>query len=126
MLCTTMGASGEWQGFGCLRKCCARPLAAGPRATTEKICLPADAPCLCSALLQGAVQALAAAGDMLFSAGQDQSLRVWKLDAPSNQWQCVAVLKVEQGGHRAPISCLWASHPFLFSADYLGTLKVGG
>ncbi|EFN55265.1 hypothetical protein CHLNCDRAFT_134174 [Chlorella variabilis] len=72
----------------------------------------------------GAVQALAAAGDMLFSAGQDASLRVWKLDAASNQWQCVAVLKVEQGGHRAPISCLWASHPFLFSADYLGTLKV--
>lgn len=72
----------------------------------------------------GAVQALAAAGDMLFSAGQDQSLRVWKLDPASNQWGCVAVLKAEQGGHRAPISCLWASHPFLFSADYLGTLKV--
>ncbi|KAL4858740.1 Zinc finger CCCH domain-containing protein 17 [Chlorella vulgaris] len=72
----------------------------------------------------GAVQALAAAGDMLFSAGQDASLRVWKLDAASGQWGCVAVLKVEQGGHRAPISCLWASHPFLFSADYLGTLKV--
>jgi hypothetical protein len=71
------------------------------------------------------VQALAAAGDMLFSAGQDASLRVWKLDVAANQWQCVAVLKVEQGGHRAPISCLWASHPFLFSADYLGTLKVG-
>jgi hypothetical protein len=70
------------------------------------------------------VQALAAAGDMLFSAGQDASLRVWKLDAASGQWGCVAVLKVEQGGHRAPISCLWASHPFLFSADYLGTLKV--
>ena len=74
--------------------------------------------------LQGAVQALAAAGDMLFSAGQDQTLRVWKLDGASNQWQCVAVLKQEQGGHRAPIACLWASHPFLFSADYLGTLKV--
>lgn len=72
------------------------------------------------------MQALAAAGDMLFSAGQDQSLRVWKLDPASNQWGCVAVLKAEQGGHRAPISCLWASHPFLFSADYLGTLKVGG
>lgn len=71
------------------------------------------------------MQALAAAGDMLFSAGQDQSLRVWKLDPASNQWGCVAVLKAEQGGHRAPISCLWASHPFLFSADYLGTLKVG-
>lgn len=74
--------------------------------------------------LQGMVQALAAAGDMLFSAGQDQSLRVWKLDAGSNQWGCVAVLKAEQGGHKAPISCLWASHPLLFSADYLGTLKV--
>ena len=80
----------------------------------------------CSARSQGAVQALAAAGDMLFSAGQDQSLRVWKLDPAANQWGCVATLKVEQGGHRAPISCLWASHPLLFSADYLGTLKVGG
>jgi WD40 repeat protein len=76
--------------------------------------------------VQGAVQALAAAGDMLFSAGQDASLRVWKLDPASNQWGCVAVLKAEQGGHRAPISCMWASHPLLFSADYLGTLKVGG
>lgn len=75
---------------------------------------------------QGAVQALAAAGDMLFSGGQDQSLRVWKLDPAADQWACVAVLKQEQGGHRAPISCLWASHPFLFSADYLGTLKVRG
>lgn len=75
--------------------------------------------------LQGAVQALAAAGDMLFSAGQDQTLRVWKLDGATNQWQCVAVLRQEQGGHRAPIAALWASHPFLFSADYLGTLKVG-
>lgn len=72
----------------------------------------------------GAVQALAAAGDMLFSAGQDQTLRVWKLDGASNQWLCVAVLRQEQGGHRAPIAALWASHPFLFSADYLGTLKV--
>lgn len=71
------------------------------------------------------MQALAAAGDMLFSAGQDQTLRVWKLDGASNQWLCVAVLRQEQGGHRAPIAALWASHPFLFSADYLGTLKVG-
>lgn len=62
---------------------------------------------------------------MLFSAGQDQTLRVWKLDGATNQWQCVAVLRQEQGGHRAPIAALWASHPFLFSADYLGTLKVG-
>ncbi len=75
-------------------------------------------------LPQGAVQALAAAGDMLFSAGQDATLRVWKLDGASNQWQCVAILRQEQGGHRAPIAALWASHPFLFSADYLGTLKV--
>lgn len=88
---------------------------------TSEVCLPVP---FGRRPVQGAVQALAAAGDMLFSAGQDASLRVWKLDAASNQWQCVAVLKVEQGGHRAPISCLWASHPFLFSADYLGTLKV--
>ena len=70
------------------------------------------------------MQALAAAGDMLFSGGQDQSVRVWRLDPATNQWGCVAALLKEQGGHAAPVSSLWASHPFLFSADFLGTLKV--
>ena len=63
---------------------------------------------------------------MLFSGGQDQSIRVWKVNPTSGAFECAAVLQAEHGGHTAPVSALLASGPILFSADFRGNVKVGG
>lgn len=74
--------------------------------------------------LQGQVLCLAAANGMLFSGGQDQTIRVWKFDAAANVFGCTAILRAEQGGHTAPVNAMCASGPFLFSGDFRGHIKV--
>ena len=67
---------------------------------------------------------LAAANGMLFSGGQDQTIRVWKAGGAAGGFECAAVLRAEHGGHGAPVSALLASGTILFSADFRGNLKV--
>lgn len=67
---------------------------------------------------------LAAANGMLFSGGQDQTIRVWKFDPAANAFGCTAILRAEQGGHTAPVNAMCASGPFLFSGDFRGNIKV--
>ncbi len=75
--------------------------------------------------VQGEIYCLAAAGGMLFSGGQDQSIRVWKFDPAKNGFECSAVLLAPQGGHGFAVSCLVVSGQYMFSADFGGTIKVG-
>lgn len=75
-------------------------------------------------LQQGRVQCLAAASGMLFSGGQDQTIRVWKVNPTTGAMECAAILRTEHGGHTASASALCASGPFLFSGDAQGTIKV--
>lgn len=72
----------------------------------------------------GRVQCLAAAGGMLFSGGQDQSIRVWKLNNATGGFECAAVLRVEVNGHSSSVSSLCVSHSILFSGDAQGNVKV--
>ncbi|GAB4819435.1 hypothetical protein N2152v2_006481 [Parachlorella kessleri] len=72
----------------------------------------------------GEIYCLAAAGGMLFSGGQDQSIRVWKFDPAKNGFECSAVLLAPQGGHGFAVSCLVVSGQYMFSADFGGTIKV--
>lgn len=72
----------------------------------------------------GRVQCLAAAGGMLFSGGQDQTIRVWKVNPATGTFECAAVLQQEHNGHSSSISSLCASGPFLFSGDAEGNIKV--
>ena len=72
----------------------------------------------------GRVQCLAAAGGMLFSGGQDQTIRVWKPNASTGTFECAAVLRGEQDGHSSSISSLCASGSILFSGDAQGNVKV--
>eukprot|EP00889_Picochlorum_renovo_P001274 jgi/Picre1/28304/NNA_003710.t1 len=74
----------------------------------------------------GQVSALAAANGMLFSGGQDKSIRVWKMNPASGAFECAAVLEAAgQDGHRASVSCMCTSGPFLFSGDTQEPLKCG-
>lgn len=74
-------------------------------------------------LSQGQVLSLAAAGGMLFSGAQDATIRVWK-PSPLAGFECSAVLRADGGGHSSPVSCLCASGPYLFSADFKGNIKA--
>ncbi|KFM23747.1 Zinc finger CCCH domain-containing protein 59 [Auxenochlorella protothecoides] len=71
----------------------------------------------------GQVLSLAAAGGMLFSGAQDATIRVWK-PSPLAGFECSAVLRADGGGHSSPVSCLCASGPYLFSADFKGNIKA--
>lgn len=62
---------------------------------------------------------------MLFSGAQDSTIRVWKPDQVAG-FVCSGVLTAEAGGHLAPVSCLCAAGPYLFSADFKGNIKVLG
>lgn len=72
----------------------------------------------------GQVTALAAANGMLFSGGQDKTIRVWKMNPSTGNFECAAVLQQEQDGHRLSVSFMCVSEPFLFSGDTGGTIKV--
>lgn len=72
----------------------------------------------------GQVTALAAANGMLFSGGQDKTIRVWKVNPATGNFECAAVLQQEQDGHRLSVSFMCVSEPFLFSGDTGGTIKV--
>lgn len=72
----------------------------------------------------GRVQCLAAAGGMLFSGGQDQTIRVWKPNPSTGSFESAAILRKEQGGHGSSISSLCASGPILFSGDAQGNLVI--
>lgn len=72
----------------------------------------------------GRIECLAAANGMLFSGGQDKSIRVWKVNPASGVFECAAVLQEAQDGHRSSVATLCASGPYLFSGDSEGTIKV--
>jgi hypothetical protein len=68
----------------------------------------------------GAVNALAVAGEHLFSGGQDATIRAWKYDAAA---QTFALLGVMQG-HSAPVQTLAAVAGRLFSGALDGAVGV--
>lgn len=70
------------------------------------------------------MQCLAAAGGMLFSGGQDETIRVWKVNPASGAFECTAVLKQEHGGHSTPLTSMCAFGPVLFTGDTKGHIKV--
>ncbi len=88
----------------------------------------------------GQVTSLAMGNGMLFSGGQDKSIRVWKPSAATpvnvnvngngngnsqHQFECAAVLEQQNAdGHRSSISCMTVAGPILFSGDTSGTIKV--
>lgn len=72
----------------------------------------------------GSINCLAAGGDMLFSGGQDFTIRVWKFNPNTNTFDCAAILRTEHGGHAASVTALCASGPILFSGDVLGNVRI--
>ena len=72
----------------------------------------------------GRVQCLAAAQGMLFSGGQDQTIRVWKPNPATGAFECAAALRAEQNGHTSSISSLSVSNHIMFSGDAQGGIKV--
>lgn len=73
---------------------------------------------------QGEVRALAAAGELLFSGGQDASIRVWKFNMATNSFELGVLITEQQGGHNTSVISLVPANQFLFSADMHGTIKV--
>lgn len=71
----------------------------------------------------GRIQALTAGNGMLFSGGQDQTIKVWKLNPATGVFECAATLTAQHGGHAASLSSLCASGPILFSGDVDGTIR---
>lgn len=61
---------------------------------------------------------------MLFSGGQDQTIRVWQVNPASGVFECAASLRMEHDGHKSSVSALCVSHAVLFSGDAQGTIKV--
>ena len=72
----------------------------------------------------GRVQCLAAAQGMLFSGGQDQTVRVWKPNPTSGLFESTAVLRAEHNGHTSSVSALSISQHLMFSGDAQGGIKV--
>jgi WD40 repeat protein len=70
----------------------------------------------------GQVQALAAALDrsLLFSGGQDMTVRAWQYNAASGQFEAAGVL----AGHTRMVSCLLAVGKWLFSGSLDGTVRA--
>ncbi|KAK9805382.1 hypothetical protein WJX73_009214 [Symbiochloris irregularis] len=73
---------------------------------------------------QGQVHALAAAGGMLFSGGQDGSIRAWRLDPGTACFALAKSITAQDGGHAAAVTTLVPTDRFLFSADFHGNIKV--
>jgi hypothetical protein len=61
---------------------------------------------------------------MLFSGGQDESIRVWQANPATGAFECTAALKREHGGHATPLTAMCASGTVLFTGDAKGTIKV--
>eukprot|EP00884_Botryococcus_braunii_P003658 jgi/Botrbrau1/13293/Bobra.27_2s0013.1 len=68
----------------------------------------------------GAVLCLAAAEGLLFSGGQDKSIKVWKYDNDSQTFNPL----VELTEHTAPVQSLMVISNLLFSADWSGCVKA--
>jgi WD40 repeat protein len=72
----------------------------------------------------GQVTALAVANGMVFSGGQDKTIRVWKV-GQSGGFECAAVLDQQSSdGHRSSVSSMCVAGGILFSGDTGGTIKV--
>jgi len=70
----------------------------------------------------GAVQALAAALErgVVFSGGQDRTLRAWRFDAAAGRFVAAGQLV----GHTGGVTCLLAAGNLLFSGSLDGTVRV--
>lgn len=62
---------------------------------------------------------------LLFSAGQDATIRVWELNAAAGAFHLQATLSKDSGnGHHSAVHALLVAGQFLFSADRGGEVKV--
>ena len=67
---------------------------------------------------------LAAAAGVLFSGGQDATIRAWRYDEGAAAFHCAAVLDAAAGGHASPVQALAPAGGVLFSGDWDGNIKV--
>ncbi|KAL3132562.1 hypothetical protein ABBQ32_009100 [Trebouxia sp. C0010 RCD-2024] len=75
---------------------------------------------------RGAVLCLAQAAQLLFSGGQDTTIKVWSFDAASQAFQPLVELSQARGGHDSSVQCITVDQQYLYSADWHGCIKVWG
>lgn len=71
---------------------------------------------------RGCINQLMAANNLLFSCGQDCSIRVWGMEGEA--FVLKQILDKDKGGHTAATYCMEMVGPFLVSGDASGTIKV--
>lgn len=73
---------------------------------------------------KGQVLAMTVAGSLLFSGGQDCSIRVWSFNQQAGIFMTSAIITKDQDGHSSGVLSLTSLDAFLFSGDRTGVLKV--
>lgn len=75
---------------------------------------------------QGSVLTMLLKDNMLFSGSNDlaTTIHVWKADPATKIFAPQVALGEAQGGHTFPVQALVMVGPFLFSADWVGCIKV--
>ena len=73
---------------------------------------------------RGQILCMQVAAGMLFSGGQDRSVRVWNFNAQAGIFMSQAIITKEEGGHDSPVHSFQSSGSFLFSSDRLGLIKA--
>jgi len=73
---------------------------------------------------RGQILCMYAAGGLLFSGGQDRSVRVWNFNAAAGIFMSQSIITKAEGGHEAAVHAFQSYGSFLFSADRSGCIKV--
>eukprot|EP00798_Chlamydomonas_sp_ICE-L_P025097 gene25097-10739_t len=73
---------------------------------------------------KGEVMTMVTASGALFSAGADNTIRVWSFNAQASIFMSQAIITKDDGGHDAPVHALQIGGNFMFSADRKGIIKV--
>ncbi|GLI59004.1 hypothetical protein VaNZ11_000827 [Volvox africanus] len=71
---------------------------------------------------RGYINQLMVANNLLFSCGQDNSIRVWGMEGEA--FVCKQILDKDKGGHTSPVHSFEMINGFLVSGDSSGTLKI--
>ncbi|GMH32970.1 hypothetical protein BSKO_00804 [Bryopsis sp. KO-2023] len=72
----------------------------------------------------GPVVCLHAVKNLLFSGGEDKTIKAWKFNEATDSFDPAGSLGLEQGGHSHSVQCLTSISNFLFSADRTGNIRV--
>ncbi|EFJ50572.1 hypothetical protein VOLCADRAFT_88519 [Volvox carteri f. nagariensis] len=71
---------------------------------------------------RGHINQMLASNNLLFSCGQDCSIRVWGMEGEA--FVCKQILDKDKGGHTYPIYAFEMINGFLVSGDSFGSLKI--